>query len=77
MDLIASITETRCSGPRTWPLRVTRFTWLNRTMMELGRATGASWCWVNGIPLFNADAAGEMREARSGPSTESRCQSPQ
>ena len=34
--------------------------------MALGRATGASWCWVKGIPRFRADAAGEMRERVGG-----------
>ena len=45
--------------------------------IELGSATGASWCWVYTRPRSSAAFAGEMNAARSGPRTDSRCQSPQ
>ena len=57
--------------------RVRRVTVADSTRMESGFATGASWCVVKIMPLRQAEPQGEMWSARTGPSTESRCQSPQ
>ena len=59
------------------PERVRRVTVADSTRIESGLATGASWWVVNIIPRRSAQPVGEMFSARTGPSTESRCQSPQ
>ncbi|MNR26020.1 hypothetical protein D3C85_1432060 [compost metagenome] len=59
------------------PERVRRVTVADRTRMESGLATGASWWVVKRIPRRTAEWQGEMVSARRGPSTESRWKSPQ
>jgi hypothetical protein len=75
--LSATIGSTRWSGPSTCPVRVVRLTVEERTRTASGNTTGASWCEVKIIPRWSAQPVGEMFATRSGPSTESRCQSPQ
>ncbi len=74
---MASNALMRWASPRVWPLRVMRFTVAHSRRIMSGGTTGASLCTVNGMPRSSVVRVGLMRDARSTPSTESRCQSPQ
>ena len=67
----ASSTESRWSSPRTRPFWVLRFTALWMARIWSGIFTGGVLVEVKEMPLSRADPAGEMRQARWGPSTDS------